>query len=166
MVEVHVVRTEEDAEIVRQLAWEFVDWLHERYPDMREWIENYLKIQKFEEQLAGLLTIFAPPKGECLLARIDKEPAGIVMLKPHLSGACEMNRMFVRASARGRGVGVLLGETLMAEARKLGYARMVLAAGPRHDEAVPLYRKLGFANDPTLADTGAGDAEIRMSRLL
>jgi GNAT superfamily N-acetyltransferase len=163
MVSISTVRTDEDAEIVRALAWEFVAWLRERYPDMLDMIDTYLKTQKFDEQLAGLLTIFAPPKGECLLAKIGGEPAGIVMLKPHPSGACEMNRMFVRSTARGKGVGLALGQTLVQEARNLGYGRMILSAGFRHDEAIPLYRRLGFAEDKTLPDTGAGDAEVRMA---
>jgi GNAT superfamily N-acetyltransferase len=162
MVDVTPVRSEADADIVRTLAWEFIDWLRERYPDMQDMIDNYLKAQNFAEQLAQLLYKLAPPKGECLLARVDGEAAGIVMLKPHPSGACEMNRMFVRSSARGKGVGIALGQHLIREARNLGYSRMILSAGFRHDEAIPLYRKLGFTEDKTLPDTGAGDAEVRM----
>ena len=88
------------------------------------------------------------------------------MFKPHPTGACEMNRMFVRSQARGHKVGIALAHRLIERARELGYARMVLSAGPDHVEALPLYRKLGFTLDPTLGDTGAGDAEIRMGLAL
>ena len=115
-------------------------------------------------QLRNLLTIFAPPKAECLLARLNGEPVGIVMTKPHSGDMCEMNRMFVRPTARGHGAGrALVGEILLA-AQGLGYKRMMLAGGPRHTEALALYRSFGFVEDKSLPDTGSGDIEVRMIR--
>ncbi len=157
------VRSEEDAAAVRRLVAEFVDWLGVRYPDRGREIAEYFRIQRLDHQMANLLTVFAPPQGECLLARLDGVACGTVMLKPSAPGVCEMNRMFVTEAARGRGVGLALGRRLIERARALGYRRMVLSAGIDHREAIPLYRKLGFAADATLPDTGAGDLEYRMA---
>lgn len=160
---IHVIN-EEDAAAVRILVGEFVDWLMQRYPDDRQRIADYFKAQGLEAQLRDLLTIFRPPKACCLLARLDGDAAGVVMLKPHSEGTCEMNRMFVRSSARGHGVGKALVAALLDAARTLGYRRMLLAAGPRHHEAVALYRSFGFVADESLPDTGAGDIEVRMAK--
>lgn len=79
-MEVQLVRTEEQAVHVRVLAWEFVDWLCERYPELLDEIEEYLVQQKFEQRLDDLLTCFTPPDGECLLEIESDDPLGIVML--------------------------------------------------------------------------------------
>jgi GNAT superfamily N-acetyltransferase len=86
------------------------------------------------------------------------------MTKPHSGDMCEMNRMFVRPSARGHGVGRALVGALLVAARGLGYRRMMLAGAARHTEALALYRSLGFTEDPNLPDTGAGDTEVRLIR--
>jgi GNAT superfamily N-acetyltransferase len=166
MVVIERVRTEEQAVSVREMAWEFIDWLRVRYPDMNEAIDEYLINQKFEEQLAELLAYFAPPNGECLLAILDDQPVGILMLKPREEGVCEMNRMFVRASARGNGVARRLVETLISRARDMGYQAMVLSALNRHDEAIALYRSMGFEDDVRESDAESGaqhEVLLRMS---
>jgi len=164
MLQIIHVRGEAEATDVRILVGEFAEWLAERYPDDRARIAAYFKAQNLEMQLRDLLTIFCPPKADCLLARVGGEAAGVVMLKPHSEGTCEMNRMFVRSSARGHGVGRALVAELLETARLLGYRRMLLAAGPHHTEALALYRSFGFVENASLPDTGAGDVELRMVR--
>jgi GNAT superfamily N-acetyltransferase len=164
MLQIIRVRTEPDAEDVRLLVAEFFDWMRDRYPEGAESIKGYWDKQDMPTQLRNLLTIFAPPKAECLLARLNGEAVGIVMTKPHSGDMCEMNRMFVRPTARGHGVGRALVTEILSVARALGYRRMMLAGGTRHTEALSLYRSLGFTHDPTLPDTGSGDVEVRMIR--
>lgn len=164
MLQVIHVREETDAADVRVLVGEYIDWLYERYPDYRDVTDTYLRVQDIDGQMRELLTRFAPPSADCLLARLDGAPVGVVMTKRHSEGICEMNRMYVRDAARGHGVGRALLAELLAAAKALGYRRMMLAAGPRHTEALALYRSFGFADDMSIAETGAGDAEVRMIR--
>ena len=164
MLDIIRVRSEADADQVRLLVAEFFDWMRDRYPEGAANITAYWNKQDMPTQLQNLLTIFAPPKAECLLARLNGEPVGIVMTKPHSGDMCEMNRMYVRPTARGHGVGRALVAELLVAAQGLGYKRMMLAGGPRHTEALALYRSFGFADDQSLPDTGAGDLEVRMIR--
>ncbi len=164
MLEIIRVRTEADAAEVRLLVGEYFAWLHERYPEDEVLLTAYWNNQDMSSQLRNLLTQFVPPSGECLLARLKGEAVGIVMTKPFSGDMCEMNRMFVRPTARGHGVGRALVGALLDAARGLGYKRMMLAGGDRHTEALALYRSFGFVDDTTLPDTGAGDLEVRMIR--
>ena len=160
---VSVVRDEAQAVHVRAMAWEFVDWLHVRYPDLSHSIDEYLTNQNFKQQLGDLLVHFNPPSGECLLAKVDGRAAGILMLKPKDDDTCEMNRMFVREFARGRGVARALCLGLMERARELGYRTMILSTLNRHYEALPLYRSLGFEVQHRAPDAeSAKDLEIQM----
>jgi len=164
MLDIIRVRTEADAAEVRLMVGEFFDWMRDLYPERAESITAYWNKQDIPTQLRDLLKIFAPPKAECLLARLNGEAVGIVMTKPHSGDMCEMNRMFVHPAARGHGVGRALVGALLDAARDLGYKRMMLAGGTRHTEALALYRSLGFVHDPSLPDTGSGDVEVRMIR--
>ena len=157
------VRSEMDAEAIRTLTPAFFTWMRARYPNHAANIDAYVKTQDIDGQMRDLLTRFAPPTADCLLARLDGVPVGMVMTKPHSPGTCEMNRMFVTDAARGKGVGKALVAEIMATAKHLGYARMVLSAGPLHTAALGLYRSVGFTFDTTLPDTGAGDVEVRMA---
>ena len=143
-VKVVKARSVDEIEAVQTLVREFFDLLRQRYPEMNDEIDSYIKSQNVAGELESFGDFFLPPNGECFLAYHQAEPVGIVMLKPHGDSDGEMNRMYVRDTARGLGLGRKLGEAVIAEARALRYGAIWLDAGYRHVEALPLYESLGF----------------------
>ncbi len=121
-----------------------IDDLRTLFREYADWLGVDLRFQDFEAELAGLPGDYAPPRGRALLAELDGRLAGCVGLRPLADGWCEMKRMYVRADARGRGLGRLLAERIVAEGRALGYAGMRLDTLDRLAAAMAIYATMGF----------------------
>src|SRR5690349_20698310 len=104
-----------------------------------------LCFQNFDRELANLPGDYSPPDGRLLLAAEEAQLAGCIALRKLEPTVCEMKRLFLHPSHRGRGLGRVLVETIIDEARKLGYTKMRLDTIPgRMDQAIVLYRSIGF----------------------
>ena len=104
-----------------------------------------LCFQNFEQEVANLPGHYVPPDGRLLLAYFDGQLAGCVALHQWEPGICEMKRLYLRPSFRGKGLGRVIAERIISEARDIGYQQMRLdTIGPIMKDAVEMYRKLGF----------------------
>lgn len=135
----------EDIRAVADLIRGFVAWLQERYGELSEGIDHYFEGEALEEELQNLPgKEYSHPDGVMLILRSDGEAAGCVCLQRISADACEMKRMFVSSQFHGKGFGKLMGEALIQHARDLGYKAMRLETGFMQEEAIALYKSLGF----------------------
>jgi putative acetyltransferase len=117
-----------------------------------------LCFQNFDQELANLPGDYALPSGRLLLIRLDDQIAGCVALRKLDDSTCEMKRLYLRPEFRRRGFGEPIVQTLIHEAEQIGYSKMRLDTIPgRMDQAINLYRSIGFKEIPPYYDTPFGD---------
>jgi len=108
-----------------------------------------LCFQNFDDELASLPGDYAPPEGRLLLAEYEGQLAACVALHKLDADICEMKRLYLRPQFRGKGLGRILAQRIISDARQIGYKRMRLdTVGPVMKDAVAMYRKLGFKEIP------------------
>ena len=121
-----------------------VDQARALFLEYAEGLGVSLCFQGFDAELASLPGRYAPPGGRLLLALDGEEAVGCVGVRPLEGNLCEMKRLYVRASHRGRGLGRELAQRALQEAAQSGYERMVLDTLPSMERARQLYADLGF----------------------
>jgi len=104
-----------------------------------------LCFQGFDEELAKLPGDYAAPEGRLFLAEYDGQVAGCAALHKSEPQVGEMKRLYLRPAFRGKGLGRVLAEKIIAEARAIGYCKLRLdTVEPAMKDAVAMYRRMGF----------------------
>ncbi|HEV7431600.1 MAG TPA: GNAT family N-acetyltransferase, partial [Steroidobacteraceae bacterium] len=122
------------------------DWLQ-----ARRLVEEYaaslhldLAFQNIGHELDHLASEYSIPTGAFLIAREHGAALGCVGVRHFAAGDGEIKRLYVVPAARGRGIGMRLARQIVAEGRRLGYARLLLDTLPTMQEAQAVYALLGF----------------------
>jgi putative acetyltransferase len=133
-------RDREPIDLLRATLPEHIGQVRALFLEYGSSLDFSLCFQSFDEEVKNLPGAYGPPSGVLLLAHCADHAAGCIALRKLEAGICEMKRLYVRPGDRGRGLGRMLVERLIAEARVIGYERMRLAM----KDAIALYRQMGF----------------------
>lgn len=132
-------------ELIQATSSQQIDQARELFLEYASSLGFSLCFQNFDQELKDLPGAYAPPGGRLLLARSQLQAAGCVALRPLDQQICEMKRLYVRPAYRGRGVGRMLVDSIILEARTIGYERLRLdTVASSMQEAIALYRQRGF----------------------
>ncbi len=132
-------------ELIQATLPQHIEQARQLFLEYAESLGFSLCFQSFDEELKSLPGAYAAPSGRLLLAQCEQQAAGCVGLRMLENHICEMKRLYVRPAYRGQGLGRILVERVIAEARAIGYERMRLdTIASSMQDAIALYRKMGF----------------------
>jgi putative acetyltransferase len=86
----------------------------------------------------------ARPDTTVFIARDGGRAVACVALRRHGDGIGEVKRMYTRPSHRGRKIGAMIVDQVVALARREGLGHLVLETGDRHPAAWTVYERAGF----------------------
>lgn len=112
------------------------------------WLGIDLSFQNIDEELADFPGMYREPQGVFLVAKDGNRVVGCVGLRKMSQQICEMKRLFVLDTHKGRGLGDTLVKEVIRQATMLGYSKMRLDTLDTMDKAKRLYRRHGFVEIP------------------
>ena len=131
-----------------------IDHVRTLFKEYEQSIGVSLCFQNFEQELARLPGDYAPPLGRLLLVRVEDQIAGCIALRKVDDSTCEMKRLYLRPEFRGKGLAGQIVNRIIHEAKQIGYSKMRLDTIPgRMDQAIKLYRSIGFKEIPAYYDS-------------
>ncbi len=113
---------------------------------------EYLDMQNYDEEIRHLEVKYGLPYGRLYLAWCDGQPAGCIGLRKIDDRNCELKRFYVRPAFRGRQIGSRLLRQIIADAKEIGYAHMLLDTLPFLQNALRMYERCGFYEIPSYND--------------
>jgi GNAT superfamily N-acetyltransferase len=158
MVEIIAPFSSVHFDAVRDLCWQYRDYLRGLSPFDAEIVENLYPTAKYTRLMDELEATHTPPNGAIRLALKDEEPVGCGMTHRLMPGTAEIKRVFVTDAARGTGAGRALMQALIEQCRTDGYERILMDTSTPLKAAQKLYLSLGFTlrgpyqDVPALAD--------------
>lgn len=106
--------------------------------------KKYLDIQHYDEEIKHLESKYGLPYGRLYLVYCDGEAAGCIGLRKIDEQNCEMKRLYVKPEFRGKKIGEQLVRKIITDAKEIGYSYMLLDTLPFLENAILMYKKLGF----------------------
>lgn len=103
-----------------------------------------LAFQKFEEELNIIHSMYGSPTGCLLLVYEQQLPIACAAYRKIEEGICELKRMYIKPSHRGKGIGQKLLDLLCTRAKLNGYLYMRLDTLDSMLPAIKLYTNNDF----------------------
>ncbi|GAB2597603.1 GNAT family N-acetyltransferase [Nitrincola alkalisediminis] len=119
-----------------------------------------LSFQGNDEEFGQLTEKYSADESKIFLLRIDGHPVGCAAFRKLDDATCEMKRVYIRPSARGRQLGAKLVERILHEAISSGYKKICLDVLPEFKTALRLYKSYGFVQHPPVTSNPVPGTEF------
>ncbi len=138
---VELIPGEEAVSEMEELIREYTDdIMHKGGEEVRACLDR----QHLDIELQNLKQKYGFPNGRMYVVRVNGETAGCVSITMNDSDFCEIKRLYIRSRFRGMGLGRILLERAISDARDIGYKFMRLDTFPFMSQAVRIYQRRGF----------------------
>lgn len=122
----------------------------------------------FDESTDRLHEVFQKERSAYFVTEINGEVCGGGGFYPTEGlpeKTCELVKMYVSSAARGKGLGKLLLQKCMDEAKNNGFEKMYIESMPELTNAIAMYKKYGFTFIPSsLGNSGHSGCDVFMIR--
>ncbi|MDD9896053.1 MAG: helix-turn-helix domain-containing GNAT family N-acetyltransferase [Gammaproteobacteria bacterium] len=110
-----------------------------------DWIEKFFKVEESDRAMLDAPQEYILDKGGYIVMAVyENNPVGTGALIKQVDNKFELAKMAVDDSAKGLGIGYLMGTHLLEVAKKLGGKSVFLESNTKLTPAINLYKKLGF----------------------
>jgi len=114
-----------------------------------EWISKYFVVEEIDKTYLDHPQENIIDKGGYILFAVSGQRIlGCCALVPMQDDIYELSKMAVDPEARGKHVGLLLGQAVIEKAKQAGAKKLFLESNTVLKPAISLYRKLGFKEQP------------------
>jgi len=137
---IEIIPAYEKKNEIKELFTEYTDMLVEGNAEFR----NYLILQNYDEEVDNLEKLYGYPWGRLYIAYCDGKVCGSIGIKRMNDAECELKRLYVKPEFRKQGIGNILVDKVIAEAKEIGYKAMFLDTLPFLKTAIKIYRQKGF----------------------
>jgi len=129
----------------------------------RGWVQEFFTVEPED------MVMFDDPQkklidagGMIFFARLDGRIVGVIGLWNMGSGVYELSKMGVVPGMRGKGIGRKLGNALIHYARSIGARKLYIASNRKLEQAIILYKSLGFVETTAGQDARYARANITL----
>ena len=139
---------------------DIITYKDELQQDLKSMLDDYLNLVakevrhdpwRFQINIAEALDFtfknlhdFTPPKGKIFIAQKSNQTVGTASIKKIRPETAEIKRMYVKSEFQGNGIGNLLLENAIEEAKRIDAKEIFLDSPPPFKPAHKLYEKYGF----------------------
>lgn len=112
-----------------------------------EWLEKYFEVEPYDKEVLSNPEKYILEKGgKIFFAKLENKIIGTVALMPKNS-SFELTKMAVTDKIQSKGIGSLLMQKCIDEAKNLSLKEIFLFSNTKLDKAINLYKKVGFLEE-------------------
>jgi N-acetylglutamate synthase-like GNAT family acetyltransferase len=132
-----------------------------------EWLEKYFKVEPHDVvQLTNPQKEIIDKGGLIFYAKYNNEIVGTYSLIKVNDAEYELAKMAVTENCKGVGIGKIMMEHCINEAKKIHATILSLFSNTKLEAAIHLYKKYGFVEVDLPADVHYERANIKMEKIL